>query len=150
MHSRPNAYKYFPGYGVHRDRYQNSGSAAAYPEWTAGDGNVGIGTLNPKNYKLAVEGTIGARRVKVSQESWADFVFHPDYQLPALSVVAGYIGKNAHLPGIPTEKEVKDNGVDLGEMNRLLLQKIEEQMLYIIQLNKQVQELSQLVKNREK
>lgn len=111
-----------------------------------GDGNVGIGTLNPKNYKLAVEGTIGARRVKVTQESWADFVFHPDYQLPALPDVAGYIEKNAHLPGIPTEKEVKENGVDLGEMNKLLLQRIEEQMLYIIQLNKQVQELSQQVK----
>lgn len=46
-------------------------------------GNVGVGTLNPKGYKLAVEGTIGGRRVKVTQESWADFVFHPDYQLPA-------------------------------------------------------------------
>lgn len=112
-----------------------------------GNGNVGIGTRNHKDYKLAVEGTIGGRRVKVTQESWADFVFHRNYQLPALSEVEDYIRENQHLSGIPTEKQVKEEGIDLGEMNKLLLQKIEEQMLYIIQLNKQVQELSARIKN---
>jgi hypothetical protein len=120
-------------------------NAAGVQMRVAGNGNVGIGTLNPKGYKLAVAGTIGGRSVKVTQETWADFVFHRDYKLPALSEVADYIEKNAHLPGIPTESEVKENGIDLGEMNKLLLQKVEEQMLYIIQLSKQVQELSQKV-----
>lgn len=115
-----------------------------------GDGNVAIGTPNSKGYKLAVEGTIGARRVKVTQESWADFVFNKDYQLPAINEVAGFIQQNKHLPGIPTTQQVKEEGVDLGEMNKLLLQKVEEQMLYIIQLNKQVQDLSQKLKHLER
>lgn len=112
----------------------------------AGNGNVGIGA-NPNSYKLAVNGIIAGRRVKVTQETWADFVFHSNYQLPALSEVENYIRENQHLPGIPTEKQVKEEGVDLGEMNKLLLQKIEEQMLYIIQLNKKVQELSAKIKD---
>ncbi|NLU91230.1 hypothetical protein [Chitinophaga sp. Ak27] len=113
-------------------------------------GNVAIGNNNPQRYKLAVEGTIGARRVKVTQESWADFVFNKDYQLPAVHEVADFIKQNKHLPGIPTTQQVKEEGIDLGEMNKLLLQKVEEQMLYIIQLNKQVQELSQKIKNQER
>lgn len=133
--------------GVRGFNFKNGNGQLLSISW---EGNVAIGSPNPKGYKLAVAGTIGARRVKVTQESWADFVFHPDYPLPALPDIAGYIEKNAHLPGIPTEKEVKENGVDLGEMNKLLLQKVEEQMLYIIQLNKQVQELSQQVKRLEK
>lgn len=76
--------------------------------------------------------------------------FIPTINYRLLSDVADYIEKNAHLPDIPTEKEVKENGVDLGEMNKLLLQKIEEQMLYIIQLNKRVQELSLKVEGWEK
>lgn len=113
-------------------------------------GNVAIGNTNPQGYKLAVEGVIGARRIKVTQESWADFVFNNDYQLPAIHEVADFIEQNKHLPGIPTTLQVKEEGIDLGEMNKLLLQKVEEQMLYIIQLNKQVQELSQKLRNQEK
>lgn len=100
-------------------------------------GNLGLGTLNPGNYKLAVEGTIGARRVKVLQSSWADFVFHPDYKLPALSEVESFIKENKHLPEIPSEKDVERDGVDVGDMNRKLLQKIEELTLYIIELKKE-------------
>ena len=113
----------------------------------SGTGNVGIETLNPKGYKLAVEGTIAGRKVKVSQESWADFVFKPAYELPSLEEVESFIIKHEHLPGIPAEKEITSEGVDVGEMNKLLLQKIEEQMLYIIRLNKQVQQLSEEIKS---
>lgn len=105
------------------------------------DGNVGIGTTTPGAYKLAVEGTIGARRVKVTQSAWADFVFHPDYQLPSLREVEEYIKANRHLPEIPSAAEVEKEGLDLGEMNKKLLQKVEELTLYIINLEKRLNAL---------
>ncbi|TWF44804.1 hypothetical protein FHW36_101726 [Chitinophaga polysaccharea] len=108
----------------------------------ANNKNVGIGVDNPA-YKLTVDGTIGARRVKVTQEQWADYVFHPNYKLPALATVSQFIKDNKHLPDIPSEKEVKERGVDLGEMNKLYLQKIEELTLYIIDLQRQVDALKE-------
>src|SRR5690606_16241100 len=104
-------------------------------------GNVGIGTTNPGAYKLAVEGTIGARKVKVTQSAWADFVFHPGYQLPPLYEIENYIKANRHLPGIPTAAEVEKEGLDLGEMDKKLLQKVEEQTLYLIELSKRIDTL---------
>lgn len=104
-------------------------------------GNVGIGTTSTGIHKLAVEGSIGARKVKVNQTGWADFVFEPDYQLPSLQEVERFVRKHKHLPDIPSAKEVEDEGLDLGEMNRRLLQKIEEQMLYIIELNNRLKAL---------
>ncbi|MEZ2444933.1 hypothetical protein AB6805_24570 [Chitinophaga sp. RCC_12] len=110
-------------------------------------GNIGIGTLTPNNYKLAVEGTLGARRIKVTQQAnWADFVFHPEYKLPSLHEVETFITKNGHLPEIPTAADVKENGVDVGEMNKLLLQKVEELTLYLIQQQKEIDELKRKIK----
>jgi hypothetical protein len=101
-------------------------------------GSLGIGTSTPGDNKLAVEGTIGARRVKVSQNGWADFVFEPDYKLPSLTTLETYIKENKHLPDVPLAADVKKNGLDLGEMNKILLQKVEELTLYIIELEKRV------------
>jgi hypothetical protein len=100
-------------------------------------GNVGIGTNNPGTYKLAVEGKIGAREIVVTNLPWADFVFKPDYNLKPLNEVEQFIKTNNHLEGIPTEKEVKENGVALGEMQAKLLQKVEELTLYMVELNKE-------------
>jgi len=100
-------------------------------------GNLAIGTYNPGSYKLAVEGTIGARKVKVTQASWADFVFHPDYELPTLQEVERFIKANRHLPELPSAKEVESDGLDVGEMNKKLLQKIEELTLYMIEMKKE-------------
>ncbi len=66
--------------------------------------------------------------------------------LPSLSEVESYITRHRHLPGIPSAKEVENNGVDLGEMNAKLLQKVEELTLYVIDLQKQIDEL----KNQQK
>lgn len=104
----------------------------------ANTNNIGIGTTTPGAYKLAVEGTIGARKIKVTQQSWADFVFEPSYVLPALKEVESHIRINKHLPGIPSAKEVKENGLDIGEMQQKQMQKIEELTLYIIELNKKL------------
>jgi len=105
------------------------------------NGNVGIGTSNPGIYKLAVEGIIGAREVKVTTDSWADFVFKPNYNLRPLSEVEQFIKANNHLPEIPSEAEVKENGIGLGEMNAKLLQKVEELTLYLIEQNKEIIEM---------
>ena len=102
------------------------------------NGNVGIGTSDTQGYKLAVNGTIRAKEVKVESE-WADFVFKKDYNLPALEEVEQHIEENGTLPGVPSEKEVKANGVNLAETNVLLLQKIEELTLYIIQQEKRME-----------
>lgn len=108
-------------------------------------GSVGIGTTYTGIHKLAVEGSIGARRVKVNQTGWADFVFDPEYKLPSLSEVERYIKDHQHLPEIPSAGEVEKDGLDLGEMNKKLLQKIEELTLYIIKLQKQVDQLENKV-----
>jgi hypothetical protein len=65
-------------------------------------GNVGIGTTNPGSFKLAVEGTIGARDVTVTSAPWSDYVFRPGYRLRPLSDVGAYIQTNGHLPDIPS------------------------------------------------
>ncbi len=104
------------------------------------DGTVGIGTASTFGYKLAVNGTIGATEVKVENTSaWPDFVFDKSYELRTLEEVEEHINKKGHLPEIPSESEVSENGINLGEMNAKLLQKIEELTLYLIEQNKQNQ-----------
>jgi hypothetical protein len=103
-------------------------------------GNVGIGTTNPTN-KLDVNGTIHSKEVKVDMNGWSDFVFKKQYDLPTLEEVEKHINEKGHLENIPSEEEVLKNGINLGEMNAKLLQKIEEMILYMIEQNKKVQEL---------
>ena len=105
-------------------------------------GNLGIGTNSfvdgNETYRLSVKGKIRAHAVKV-YTTWADFVFEPNYELPALEEVERYINKNGHLKNIPSAEDVEVNGIELGEMNKLLLQKIEELTLYVIDLKKEVE-----------
>jgi hypothetical protein len=102
-------------------------------------GNIGIGTTNPGSYRLAVEGVIGARQVKVTTSPWADFVFGSDYYLRPLSEVEDFIKQNKHLPDVPTEEEIVREGNDLGKTDAMLLQKIEELTLYLIALKKDIE-----------
>jgi hypothetical protein len=106
-----------------------------------GTGNVGIGTTTPGSYRLAVEGKIGAREVNVTTASWADYVFDEEYELRSLTEVEAYIKINQHLPEVPTEAEVKANGINLAEMNVLLLKKVEELTLYLIDSNKKIESI---------
>lgn len=102
-----------------------------------GNGNVGIGTINPQG-KLAVKGTIYGTKVVVTATGWSDYVFYPNYSLRPLPELEQYILQQQHLPEVPTTAEVQKNGIDVGDNQALLLKKIEELTLYIIDLNKQV------------
>jgi hypothetical protein len=114
-----------------------------------GNGSVGIGTTTTGSHKLAVEGSIGAREVKVQATGWADFVFKKEYNLPTLEEVEKHIAEKGHLENIPSEEEVLKNGISLGEMNAKLLQKIEEMTLYMIDQNKQIIDLQQRLEKVE-
>ncbi|MEO9514042.1 MAG: hypothetical protein ABJN84_14830 [Flavobacteriaceae bacterium] len=106
------------------------------------NGNVGIGTTSP-DAKLAVNGDIHTKEVKVDLIGWPDFVFEKEYNLPSLQEVEIHIAENGHLRDIPSAKEVEENGIKLGEMNSKLLQKIEELMLYTIQQQKEIEALKE-------
>lgn len=104
-------------------------------------GNVGIGTNSiPSAYKLAVNGKIISEEIKVQlQSQWPDYVFKKNYKLLTLEEIEKYIKENGHLINIPSAEEVEANGIELGEMNKLLLEKIEELTLYIINQKRQTQ-----------
>lgn len=92
-------------------------------------------------FKLYVEGGIRTERVKVdvaSLNGWADYVFASDYQMLSTEELEAYIKEHGHLPGVPSAEEVVENGLDLGEMNKILLEKVEELTLRVLELEKQV------------
>ncbi|MEQ9404080.1 MAG: tail fiber protein [Cyclobacteriaceae bacterium] len=104
-------------------------------------GNVGIGT-NTADEKLTVKGKIHAEEVRVDLSvPGPDYVFADNYELTTLEELEKFIQSNKHLPEVPTAKEMEANGVELGEMNMLLLKKIEELTLHIIRMDKELQEL---------
>ena len=111
--------------------------------YVAQNGNVriGAGTANPTK-TLEVNGAIRSKEVLVEVANWSDFVFDKDYDLMTLKEVESYIKENGHLPDVPSAEEVKANGVEVGEMNAILLQKIEELTLYIIELEKKIEKLN--------
>jgi len=110
-------------------------------------GSVGIGTTDPKGYKLAVAGNMIAESVKVKlQNTWPDYVFAKSYQLLTLQQTEKHIKEKGHLPGIPSAKEVEAEGINLGEMNVKLLQKIEELTLHLIEQGKNQKVLQEEVR----
>lgn len=106
------------------------------------DGKIGIGTSNPGSFHLAVEGKIGAREIEVTlQTPWPDFVFSKDYKLKSLPEIEEFIKNEGHLPDVPSAKEIENNNINLGEMDAILLQKIEELTLHLIIMEKNNEEL---------
>jgi len=96
------------------------------------------------NVFLDVRGTIRGCKIKANNlNGWCDYVFDKDYKLQSLPELEKYIKQNKHLPDMPTENQVLENGIDLGEMNMKLLKKIEDLTLYIIDLQKQINKLKQ-------
>jgi len=121
------------------------------------DGSVGIGTTNTDGYKLKVNGKINCTELVVSaaggviispredggegEGEWPDYVFAEDYNLRDLDEVASFIQENRRLPEMPSAADVAEKGVNLVEVNTLLLKKVEELTLYILQQNDDIQSL---------
>ena len=102
------------------------------------NGNVGIGTTSP-NQKLTVNGTIYGKEVKVDLNvPGPDYVFEKDYRLPSLEEIKSYIDQHKHLPEVPSAKEMEKDGVKVGEMEMVLLKKIEELTLHLIKVNEKL------------
>jgi len=113
------------------------------------DGDVGICTGVQSGYKLAVNGKILCTELKVQlEEDWGDYVFDKSYKLMPLYDVEKFIIANRHLPEAPSSDVVKSEGLKLGEMNAILMKKVEELTLYIIDQQKQIDELKSMVLNK--
>ncbi|WP_299768897.1 hypothetical protein [uncultured Dokdonia sp.] len=106
------------------------------------DGYVGIGKKDPTD-KLEVNGQIHAKSAKLDLKEWADYVFEDGYDLMRLREIEKYINTYGHLPEVPTTEEVQKNGIELGQMNTLLLKKIEELTLHLIEKEHQVEKLQE-------
>lgn len=105
-------------------------------------GNVSVGTASSQGYKMTIAGKAIAEEVVVKlQANWPDYVFDNEYNLASLSKVEEFIRANKHLPDVPTADEVKANGLSLGEMNAILLKKVEELTLYVIEKQKEIKGL---------
>lgn len=102
-------------------------------------------------YRLYVEKGVCTEKVKVTDvNNFPDFVFEEDYNLRSLTEVEAYITQNKHLPNVPSAAEVEKDGLDLGEMDKILLQKIEELTLYTIEQQKQIEALKKELETLKK
>lgn len=112
---------------------------------------IGMGALPiPAGVKLAVGGKVVCKEVEVTLTGMPDYVFKSDYKLRSLYEVENFIKANSHLPEVPSEAEVLANGLNLGDMNAVLLKKVEELTLYMIELKKENDALKIRIENLEK
>ncbi|PSL26462.1 hypothetical protein [Chitinophaga ginsengisoli] len=105
------------------------------------NGNVGIGTTDTKGYKLAVNGDAMFTRIQVKAfANWPDYVFRESYKLMSLQELEAYVKENNHLPEVPSVKEIQKEGINVADMNAILLKKIEELTLHLIEQDKRNKE----------
>ena len=119
----------------------NNGTDRIFHLGTEGSLELKSGGL--QTFKVETNGMIRGRRMKLDLNTWADYVFEPTYQLMPLSEVETFVKKEKHLPNVPSEQELKANGADVMEMNKILMEKVEELTLYLIQQNKNTEALKQ-------
>ncbi|HTI07057.1 MAG TPA: hypothetical protein VL832_00840 [Puia sp.] len=143
-------------YGVYASSYGSlnitDASSGVDRIFIAANGNVGINThgVSDSHYQLCVEGGIRSRKVVVDQTVWADYVFRKDYRLPSLESVDRFIKAHHHLADMPSADSVQRNGIDIGNNQAMLLKKVEELTLYIIEQNKKIEALSAQIKKIQK
>jgi hypothetical protein len=106
--------------------------------------NLYGGSLGSEDLKLSVEGKIAAQEMIITLDDWPDFVFNHGYQLMDLNLLESFIKTNKRLPGLPNASSVEKNGIEVGNMQKILLQKIEELTLYMIELKKE----NEVLKNK--
>ena len=137
MHDDASGFSFFTNASSNPMRLANNGKVYL--------GVTRIGVLEPNGVHsdalLGVDGKVLAKSFYVNTTTWADYVFDEHYDLPKLSEVERFYKANKHLPEIPSEKEVLENGINVGEMNTLLLKKIEEMTLYMVQMQKEIDAL---------
>lgn len=122
----------------------NDASAIMYLQRFGGQLAIGTPHSGTSSYKVTVDGKILCEELKVALYSnWPDYVFHENYNLKPLHELKAFIETNHHLPNIPKAAEVEKEGIEVGEMNRKLLEKIEELTLYVIQLQEQIDQLKE-------
>lgn len=115
------------------------------------NGNVAIGTVFASGYRLSVSGKIICTELKVNaMADWPDYVFRKDYKLFPLEKLGAYIEANGHLPNIPPAAEINKSGIDVGEMQRRMMEKIEELSLYIVDQQKQIKALKEQISSVQK
>ena len=98
--------------------------------------------------QLEPNGLLRSRTIKIDTDIWPDYVFDENYPLMSLDEIELFIGRNGHLPGVPSEEEVVKDGIDVGAMNVILLQKVEELTLLLIQQQQELEELKKQVNKR--
>jgi len=135
------------GFGSGSSNWSTSGTNIQ----NANTGVVVIGTMpttlpTDANLKLAVNGNIYSQKLVVTATGWADYVFNPGYKLTPLKELAAYVDKNKHLPDVPTAESVTKNGIDVADNQVVLLKKIEELTLYLIQQQKEIDALKKEVR----
>src|SRR5690606_5267557 len=102
-------------------------------------------------FQLNNDGALRTREVFVdSQVAWPDYVFEDNYTLPDLKEVHSFVKANKHLPDVPSAKEVEENGINLGEMNKILLEKVEQLTLYLIEQQEEIDTLRKEVEELKK
>ena len=123
--------------------------SSGYPANTYLYGKLYVGTSSPplsyKDYEVVICGRVLCDEVKVIPKGWCDNVFSEDYRLMSFKELVKYYRSNHHLPEIPSEEEVLGSGIEVGEMNRILLKKLEEAYLYLEESYNRIEELEQEV-----
>jgi hypothetical protein len=115
------------------------------------NGNVAIGNTYATGYKLSVSGKVICTELRVNAiADWPDYVFKKDYKLMPLSQLGSFIDEHGHLPNIPKASEVAKSGIEVGEMQRRMMEKIEELSLYIIGQQSQIDELKEKLENAKR
>jgi hypothetical protein len=113
------------------------------------DGTMEIDNGVQKIFVVEASGLTRSREIKVNLQTWPDYVFQTGYKLRALPEVEAYIQKYGHLPEVPTAQTIEQDGLNLGETSKLLMQKVEELTLYLIEQDKRIQQLEEELKSRK-
>lgn len=127
-------------YGAENTLTINNGSGHALVIFSSGGNKI---------LQLENDGLLRSRKMKLSADSWADYVFKPGYHLKTLSETEDFINKNGHLPGIPSQSEILSDGIDVAKMQTLQMEKIEELFLHVIDMDKKIKSLEQKIEELE-
>jgi hypothetical protein len=121
--------------------YGNSANFTATMNYYPGTAQLGINCLPQAGYNLAVNGFVKSKEIVVELANWADYVFDEKYKLRPLEEVEMFIKKNKHLPNIPSATEIQEKGLQLGDTQKKMMEKIEELTLYVIELKKEMDKI---------